>query len=479
MVTQTMPSLTHLGNIRHIHFVGIGGLGMSGIAEVLLTHGYVISGSDIHLNRLTEHLQQMGATIYGSHRAEHIDGAEVLVYSSVIAADNPELVAARDRRLPVIPRAVMLGELMRFRQGIAVAGTHGKTTTTSLITQILAHHNLDPTFVIGGRLNGMNRHARLGTGAYMVAEADESDASFLYLKPCYAVVTNIDHDHMETYGFDLKQLTAAFLQFLHQLPFYGLAVLCADQPLVMSLAGALNCRVRTYGLHPDADVRADDIRPDGLGSCFTVYRADAPPLDISMHLPGEHNVVNACAAVTMAMELAIPDQIIQSALQSFTGVKRRLQIYDTFVWQGKRITLVDDYGHHPSEIKAVLQALRSTWPKQRLVMVFQPHRYSRTQQLYEQFVQVLAEVEVLFLLDIYAAGEMPIIGVSSEQLATSIQAKQCNTVTWIAESAHCLDEVSKQLVDHDILIIQGAGNIGYMAPRWAEYLAATPEVVHG
>lgn len=471
MITPAMYSATHLGKVQHIHFVGIGGVGMSGIAEVLLSHGYTVSGSDMNRSRVTAHLEAIGAKVYDTHLADHIVGADVLVYSSAISPDNPELIAAKERRLPVIPRAVMLGELMRFRQGIAVAGTHGKTTTTSIITHILAFHQLDPTFVIGGRLHGRQGHAQLGKGAYMVAEADESDASFLYLKPCYAVVTNIDDDHVETYQHDMAQLRLAFLQFLQQLPFYGLAVLCADHPLVMSLIPQLNCPVKTYGLHADADVRASDIKVQGLGSRFIVHRLERAPLDITLQLPGTHNVVNACAAITLAMELDIPDAVVQAALSAFQGVNRRLQLYGSFTWQGKSLTLVDDYGHHPNEIKAVLQALRAIWPKRRLVMVFQPHRYSRTKRLYEPFIQVLVEVDVLFLLDIYPAGEAPLVEVSSEQLAHAIKKRGQNTVTWVEDKENLLAQISLQLREDDILLTQGAGNIGAIAKQWATHFA--------
>lgn len=472
---RMQPSVTHLGSIRRIHFVGIGGAGMSGIAEVLVNQGYHVSGSDLYETPTTQRLQQMGATIWHDHHSSYVDHADVLVYSSAVLPHNPELLAARARKIPVIPRAVMLGELMRFRHGIAVAGTHGKTTTTSLISHILGQAGLDPTFVVGGRINGMGMNARLGTGQFIVAEADESDASFLYLKPMHAVVTNIDNDHMEAYHDDFNRLSESFLHFLHQLPFYGLAVLCMDDPVVAGLVPKLNCRVLTYGFHPTADVNVTHMEKLTLGTQFTVQRFKKNPLKVELQLPGRHNVANACAAIGLATDLGISDQHIQGALASFKGVARRFQIFGEFTLSNQRkIIFIDDYGHHPTEIEATVAAVKMQWPNRRLMMVFQPHRYSRTTRLMSQFASVLSSIDHLVILDIYSAGEPSIPEVNSERLCNEVKRLGKNSPIYVKDEATCFKYLEEQLQDGDVLVTQGAGSIGQMAQRWSNHFNTVP-----
>jgi UDP-N-acetylmuramate--alanine ligase len=458
-----------MGRVEHIHFVGIGGVGMAGIAEVLLSLGYQVSGSDLNNNALTQHLASLGATIYCGHDAKYILGADVIVRSSAVDLDNPELAAARLARMPVVQRAEMLGELMRFRYGIAIAGTHGKTTTTSLITTILAYANLDPTFVIGGRLNSAGSNAKLGTGHYLVAEADESDASFLYLQPRIVVVTNIDADHMSTYNNDFAQLCTAFVSFIQNLPFYGIAVLCLDDPVIRSILPLISRPILTYGFAEDADFRVLDMVQTGAMTAFNLQRpGDDAPLNMQLNLPGRHNVLNATAAIAVATELAIATNDVQAALQKFAGIGRRFQIYGDFRLQNQGlITLVDDYGHHPREIAATLEAVRKSWPAQRLVMVYQPHRYTRTRDLFEDFCAVLAKVDVLILLDVYAAGEEVILGADSQALIDKIHLLKDIKLIYVQQHDRLAQTLQNVLLDHDVLLMQGAGNIGAISAQLA------------
>ncbi|HEX4045514.1 MAG TPA: UDP-N-acetylmuramate--L-alanine ligase [Gammaproteobacteria bacterium] len=458
-----------MGHIKHIHFVGIGGAGMAGIAEVLLRQGYTVSGSDLTENALTQWLRVMGATIYQGHTASNIANADVLVRSSAVNEQNPELEAARNTRIPIVARAEMLGELMRFRYGIAVAGTHGKTTTTSLATSILAEAKLDPTFVIGGRLNSAGSNARLGRGHYLVAEADESDASFLYLKPMISIVTNIDQDHMGTYQNDFEQLKATFIKFLHRLPFYGLAVLCVDDPIVKEIIPKLSRPILTYGFTAEADFYTLGYTQLGMQTQFLVERPKGQTaLPIILNLPGRHNVLNALAAIAVATELKVPDHVIIKALQEFAGIGRRFQIYGDFTLaKGGQITLVDDYGHHPREIAATLQAARESWPNKRLVMVYQPHRYTRTRDLFATFCDVLSLPDKLILLDIYAAGEARIEGADGESLAHAIKQRGKVNPIFVKQQETLPAIFASELQDGDILLMQGAGNIGGLAARLA------------
>lgn len=465
-----MSWMFEMGHIKHVHFVGIGGVGMAGIAEVLLRQGYVVSGSDMNENALTQWLRVMGATIYRGHDAANIQNADVIVRSSAVDWRNPEFVAARDARIPIVPRAEMLGELMRFRYGIAIAGTHGKTTTTSLITSILAEAGLDPTFVIGGRLNSVGSNARLGRGHYLVAEADESDASFLYLKPMVSVVTNIDQDHMATYDGDFEKLKATFLEFLHRLPFYGLAVMCLDDPIVREIMPHLSRPVVTYGLTPDADFNAQDYNSAGMCPNFVVNRPKGlAPLPVTLNMPGRHNVLNALAAVAVASELKVQDHAITSALASFAGIGRRFQVYGDFALaSGGKVTLVDDYGHHPREIAATVQAAREAWPDRRLVMVYQPHRYTRTRDLLGDFSQVLTKPDKLLLLDVYSAGEAKIEGADSPALIASIRQVMPGADPVYVQQHEALPALlARELKAGDVLLTQGAGNIGAIAARLA------------
>lgn len=456
-----------MGRIKHIHFVGIGGVGMAGIAEVLLSQGYRVSGSDLSDNALTKRLRSIGAEVYQGHNAKHIENADVVVRSSAVDVDNVELVAARDAHIPIVPRAEMLGELMRFRYGIAIAGTHGKTTTTSLITSILAEEGVDPTFVIGGRLNSAGSNARLGTSRYLVAEADESDASFLYLKPMISVVTNIDADHMGTYHNDFNQLRHTFVEFLQRLPFYGLAVLCMDDPEVNRIIPELSRPFVTYGFDEEADFRATLVLQSGTKMHFVVERPDLNKLEITLNLPGKHNVLNALAAIAVASELKISDRAIQKALESFSGIGRRFQIYGDFPLQkGGSVTLIDDYGHHPREIAATIQAARQSWPDRRFVMVYQPHRYTRTRDLFGDFCQVLSGPDKLILLDVYSAGEPYIEGADSASL-TKIIGQQGTSPILVKEHQDLAAILQNALSDGDVLLMQGAGNIGMLASHLA------------
>ncbi|WP_178086492.1 UDP-N-acetylmuramate--L-alanine ligase [Pseudomonas sp. GV071] len=451
--------------IRRIHFVGIGGAGMCGIAEVLLNLGYDVSGSDIKGSAVTERLQNFGAQIFIGHRAENAQHADVLVVSSAINTANPEVANAVERRIPIVPRAEMLAELMRYRHGIAVAGTHGKTTTTSLIASVFAAAGLDPTFVIGGRLNAAGTNAQLGTSRYLVAEADESDASFLHLQPMVAVVTNIDMDHMSTYEGDFNKLKKTFVEFLHNLPFYGLAVVCIDDPVVREILPQVKRPSMTYGLSEDADVRAINLRQNGMQTYFTVLRAGREPLDVSVNMPGNHNVLNALATIAIATDEGLSDEAIVQGLSCFQGVGRRFQVYGELPVEGGHVMLVDDYGHHPREVAAVIKAVRGGWPERRLVMVYQPHRYSRTRDLYDDFVQVLADANVLLLMEVYPAGEEPIPGADSRQLCHSIRQRGQLDPIYIERGTELAPIVKPLLRAGDILLCQGAGDIGGLAPQ--------------
>jgi UDP-N-acetylmuramate--alanine ligase len=456
---------------RRIHFVGIGGSGMGGIAEVMHRIGYAVSGSDLHKNSMTRHLADLGIKVQIGHTAEHVHGCDVVVISSAVKEDNPEVQVARARRLPVVPRAEMLGELMRFRQGIAIAGTHGKTTTTSLIASLLAEGGLDPTFVIGGRLNSAGTHASLGSGEYLVAEADESDASFLYLKPVMAVVTNIDADHIRTYNNDFNQLRQTFVDFLQQLPFYGLTVLCIDDPNIQDILPQLTKPTITYGLSESADIRAINILPKQGQTYFKVLRDHSPWFDVSLNLPGKHNVLNALAAIALAHEVGVSEAAMARALSAFSGIDRRFQMQPLQTAQGE-VLHIDDYGHHPHEIAAVLQAIRDGWPQRRLVVAFQPHRYTRTQDLFDDFVEVLCQVDILLLLDVYAAGESPIAGATGEALFQAISAKSPgNPPQFVAQPDELPDLLASLLYDQDILLTLGAGNIGAVAATLANHIS--------
>lgn len=460
-----------MGRMRRIHFVGIGGAGMSGIAEVLINLEYTVSGSDIAENIGTRRLTELGAKIFIGHNASNVEAVDVVVVSTAISMDNPEVVRAHELRIPVIPRAEMLAELMRFRFGVAIAGTHGKTTTTSLVASVLAEGELDPTFVIGGKLNSTGTHARLGESRYLVAEADESDASFLYLQPMIAVVTNIDADHLSTYDGDFERLHATFLEFLHHLPFYGQAILCVDDDDVRRLLPDLTRPTVTYGTCADADIVANNIIQQGHQTHFDVNFAGSDSvLSITLNMPGKHNVLNALAAIAVARELGVEDKRIQQALLQFEGIGRRFQSYgDIKIAQGHML-LIDDYGHHPVEVAATIDAIRKSWPQRRLVVVFQPHRYTRTRDLFEDFVQVLSAVDVLVLLEVYPAGEEAITGADGRALTAAIRARgQVEPV--FVEHLHELDKVVPGLLhDNDILLTLGAGSIGTVAPQLLKVL---------
>jgi len=466
----TIVNVPEMRRVQRIHFVGIGGAGMAGIAEVLLNQGYQISGSDIAENANTERLRSLGATVVLGHMAENIEGASVVVVSSGIKTDNAELVAAHQLRVPVVRRAEMLAELMRFRHGIAVAGTHGKTTTTSLVASIFAEADRDPTFVIGGLLNSAGSNARLGNSKYLIAEADESDASFLHLQPMVAIVTNIEADHMDTYEGDFNKLLDTYVEFLHNLPFYGLAVMCVDDPVVADLIPRLGRQTMTYGFSEAADIRAINYKQTASESCFTILRKGLQPLDVCLNLPGKHNVLNALAAVAVATDEGINDQAIQSALNKFEGIGRRFQHYGNFPVPGKNegeVMLVDDYGHHPSEVAATIQAAREGWPERRLVMAFQPHRYSRTRDLYEDFVNVLSQVDVLLMLEVYSAGETPVSGADSRSLCRSIRQRGQIDPIYVATVDDMPEVLESVLAAGDLLLTQGAGNIGALAKNIA------------
>jgi UDP-N-acetylmuramate--alanine ligase len=457
--------------VKNIHFVGIGGSGMSGIAEVLLNLGYVVSGSDISSNTATRRLAELGACIMLGHAAGHIDGADAVVTSTAVKDDNPEVIAARARHVPIVPRAIMLGELMRLKSGIAIAGTHGKTTTTSLVASILAQGGFDPTFVIGGRLNSAGANAKLGSGDFIVAEADESDASFLNLSPVIEVITNIDADHMETYDHDFGKLKQAFVDFTQRLPFYGLAVLCLDDANVRSIMPQIPKPIITYGFHEDADVRAIDAKAVGGHMQFTVIQKDYPPMTISLNQPGMHNVQNACAAIAVAREVGVADTATQTALMEFNGVGRRFTRYGEIDLPavdgraGGSFALVDDYGHHPVETAATLAAARGAYPGRRLVLAFQPHRYTRTRDLFEDFVKVLSSTDVLVLAEVYAAGETPIVAADGRALAHALRVVGKVEPVFVEDMADMPDTIMSVVRDGDVVIIMGAGSISSIPAR--------------
>jgi UDP-N-acetylmuramate--alanine ligase len=447
--------------VKHVHFVGIGGAGMSGIAEVLANQGYRVSGSDLHASAVTERLARLGVKVFGGHRAEHADGADAVVVSTAVAADNPEVAAARVRGVPIVPRALMLAELMRLKQGIAVAGTHGKTTTTSLIASVLAEGGLDPTFVIGGRLLSVDANAKLGSGDFLVAEADESDASFLYLTPVLAVVTNIDADHMETYGQDFGRLKRAFVDFVQRLPFYGVAILCVDDPNVRDILPEIAKAVITYGLGEEARLRATDVVNVGARMRFVARGEGAPDLPVELALAGAHNVQNALAAIAVGREAGVPDAAIARALASFPGVGRRFQRYgDVALDGGGTYTLIDDYGHHPVEMSVTLAAARASFPGRRLVLAFQPHRYTRTRDLFEDFVRVLSTVDALVLADVYPAGEAPIVAADGRALARALRVVGKVEPVFVENVADVAPAVRALARPGDVVVTMGAGSIG-------------------
>jgi UDP-N-acetylmuramate--alanine ligase len=457
--------------VKTIHFVGIGGVGMCGIAEVLHNLDYTVTGSDAMEGANTLRLREMGVSVSIGHDAAHVGNADVVVISSAVAADNPEVLAAREHKIPVIPRAEMLGELMQLQRGIAVAGTHGKTTTTSLIASLLAEGGLDPTFVIGGRLLSAGAHARLGHGEYLVAEADESDASFLHLHPFISVVTNIDADHLGAYGGDFARLKQAFVNFLHNLPFYGLAVLCVDDPVVREILPKVHKPVLTYGTRPTADVRASDIEQKGGRTSFRVsLREREDWLRVTLNQPGKHNVLNAVAAIAVANAVGVGDEAILKALNSFGGIGRRFQVNGEIPWDGGTVLLVDDYGHHPREIAVTIDAARRGWPERRLVAVFQPHRYTRTRDLLDDFAAVFSDIEPLVVTEVYAAGEAPIPGADGRTLCRTIRARGLTNPIFVEDLAELPQVLRGVLQPNDLLLTLGAGNIGQAAASLAEQL---------
>jgi UDP-N-acetylmuramate--alanine ligase len=458
--------------IQRIHFVGIGGSGMGGIAEVLINLGYDVQGSDLKPNAVSERLHGLGARIAIGHCAENIEGADVIVVSSAVKADNPEVQAALARRLPVVQRAEMLGELMRFRYAIAVAGTHGKTTTTSLVASILAEGGEDPTFVIGGRLKSAGSNARLGLGRYLVAEADESDASFVHLQPLIAIVTNIDNDHLVTHDGDFARLKQSFVDFLHNLPFYGLAVLCVDDEHVRDIMPRVSRPILTYGIQHEADVRASKITPRGQKTSFEVVRPGHPrPLTVTVNLPGTHNVLNSLAAIAVATELDVTDDALARALEGFQGIDRRLQLIGDVQAAAGRVTLVDDYGHHPTEIAATLEAIRQGWPNRRVVLAFQPHRYTRTRDLLDDFARVLSTADALVVTEVYAAGEAPIAGADGRAICRAVRSRGQVEPVFVERVEDLAGSLASVLQDGDVVVTMGAGHIGAVAHELPAQLA--------
>ena len=461
--------------VRHIHFVGIGGTGMSGIAEVLLNQNYIVSGSDLADNVVTQRLAKLGAIIQHSHAAENIAGADAVVVSTAVANDNPEVLAAREHKIPVVPRAIMLAELMRMRQGIAVAGTHGKTTTTSLVASILGEAGMDPTFVIGGKLMAAGANARLGKGDFLVAEADESDASFLYLTPVIAIVTNIDADHMDTYDHDFEKLKQAFVYFCQRLPFYGMAVMCLDDPNVRAILPQITKPITTYGFDEAAQVRAVDARFDNGQMRFRVVREGLTDLDVTLNHPGMHNVLNALAAIAVATEVGAADAPIIKALAEFDGVGRRFQRHGEVPAQGGGVfTLIDDYGHHPAEMAATLDAARGAFPGRRLVLVFQPHRYTRTRDCFEDFVRILSQTDALVLTEVYPAGETPIVAADGRALARAVRVVGHVEPVFVEQVTELSVTVRELAQDGDVVLVMGAGSIGQVAARIVEDAAHAP-----
>jgi UDP-N-acetylmuramate--alanine ligase len=458
--------------IRHIHFVGIGGAGMSGIAEVLLNLGYAISGSDLSDSAALKRLQSLGIQTHVGHDAKNIAGADAVVTSTAVHADNPEVVAAHAKLIPVVPRAVMLAELMRLKTGVAIAGTHGKTTTTSLVASVLAEAGMDPTFVIGGKLNSAGANAKLGSGDYIVVEADESDASFLNLLPVMAVVTNIDADHMDTYGHDFNKLKGAFIEFLHRMPFYGAAILCTDDAAVRSILPEVSRPITSYGFNEEAQVRAVNVRADNGRMCFTVQRRNGvtlPDLDITLNLAGEHNVLNALAAIAIAVELNVPDAALQKALAEFKGVGRRFQRHGEVVAKnGGEFTLIEDYGHHPVEVAATLAAARGAFPGRRLVLAFQPHRYTRTRDCFEDFVEVMGRADVLWLSEIYAAGETPIAAADGRALSRAMRVAGHEALVFVDDIQKMAQVIADNAQAGDVVMCMGAGSIGQVPAKVLE-----------
>lgn len=465
--------------VRQLHFVGIGGSGMSGIAEVLHNLGYRVTGSDLSDSPTLQRLQNLGIRTYVGHAEGNVEGADAVVTSTAVQAENPEVVAARRKQIPIVPRAVMLAELMRLKQGIAIAGTHGKTTTTSLVASVLAEAGLDPTFVIGGRLNSAGANARLGSGDYIVVEADESDASFLNLLPVMAVVTNIDQDHMETYGHDFSRLKRAFVDFLHRMPFYGAAVLCVDDPVIRQIMPDVSCPITTYGFSDDAQVRAVNVRADGGAMRFTAQRRNGvtlPDLDVVLNLAGEHNVLNALAAIAIAAELSVPDTAVVRALAEFKGVGRRFQRYGDHPVQGGHWTLIDDYGHHPVEMAATLAAARGAFPGRRIVLAFQPHRYTRTRDCFEDFVKVLGAADLVLLSEVYAAGESPIVAADGRTLARALRVAGKVEPVFVDRIDDLPGVVVTTARAGDVVLCMGAGSIGSVPARIIEMLGCAADV---
>ena len=467
--------ISRMRRIHCVHFVGIGGSGMSGIAEVMLSLGYKVQGSDLKPNKQTRRLESQGATVFIGHAADNIENADAVVVSSAVDDTNPEVAAARERLMPVVQRAEMLAELMRFRYSIAVAGTHGKTTTTSLVASVLAEGGLDPTFVIGGRLKSADANARLGQGDYLVAEADESDASFVHLNPMLAVVTNIDADHMSTYDGDMEKLRSGFVEFLHNLPFYGLAVVCIDDPGVNDVLGSIGRSVVTYGIHEEADVRAENIEFLHGSTNFDVVRSgERDELHVALQLPGMHNVQNALAAIAVADELQIGDDAVVCALEGFEGIDRRFQCLGDIETAVGKIMLVDDYGHHPTEIAATLSAARTGWPDRRVVLVFQPHRYTRTRDLMDDFAAVLSDADVAIVLDVYAAGENPIAGADGRAIARAVRTRGAVEPLFV-EALDDLQPVLERVIEEgDLVLTMGAGDIGAYAAGLPDLLSTKP-----
>ncbi|MEK7709059.1 MAG: UDP-N-acetylmuramate--L-alanine ligase [Pseudomonadota bacterium] len=457
--------------VKHIHFVGIGGAGMSGIAEVFVNLGYQVSGSDLMDNQVTQRLAKLGIKVYAGHTSQQIAGADVVVISTAVKPDNPEVIAAKNKNIPVVPRALMLAELLRLRSGIAIAGTHGKTTTTSLIASILAAADMDPTFVIGGKLEAAGCHAKLGSGEFIVVEADESDASFLYLQPILTVVTNIDEDHMETYGHDFNRLKQTFVEFVQHLPFYGMAVVCVDDANVRDVLPAITKPITTYGLSEDAQVRAIDIQYANHQMKFTAVvgvNGSARQLEIILNLPGLHNIQNALAAIAVANEIGVPDVAIIKALLEFSGVERRFQQYGEINFSAqKSFALVDDYGHHPAEMEATIKAARGAFPGRRLVVAFQPHRYTRTRDAFEGFARVLSQVDVLLLTEVYPAGEDPIVAADSKSLARAIRVQGKVEPIYIEEVDDLSQAILDVVQDGDVVLVMGAGSVAKIAPHIA------------
>ncbi len=464
-VRQIIPSMRR---VNQIHFVGIGGAGMGGIAEVLLNEGYEVTGSDIAESAVTNRLILLGAKIYFSHDASNVAEANVVVVSSAIKADNVEVVAALEKRIPVIQRAQMLAELMRFRHGIAIAGTHGKTTTTAMISMIYTQAGLDPTFVNGGLVKSAGTNAYLGCSRYFIAEADESDASFLHLQPMVSVVTNIEPDHMETYHGNFEEMKQTYVNFLHNLPFYGLAVMCADDPVLVELIPQVGRQVITYGFSEDADYRIENYEQTGFQGHYTVITPSKKRIEVLLNVPGQHNALNATAALAVAKEEGIGDEAILAALADFQGAGRRFDQLGEFIRPNGKVMLVDDYGHHPTEVAVTIQAARQGWQNKRVVMIFQPHRYSRTRDLFDDFVQVLSQVDVLIMLDVYAAGEAPITGADSRALCRSIRNLGKIDPIFVADHAQLAEIMDQVLQDGDLILAQGAGNVSKLSRQLVE-----------